>query len=262
MDTKSPFRFSLRTLLLAVVAVSVGTAAMVSAAPWWESAVMTITGTLLTAAILLAGFRTGSSRAFWTGFAVCGCSYLLMLIVQIDNQRVANQLLPGKLLNMLANVMHPMSIYPAMLAAPTATYTPSYSAPAPNLPPPTVSPNVQFDVAPPNAAATTPAEPSNCGEEGDETNPTTTSLAGDDVYQAVPANGPYMPANPQPASTVPWAAPVTYYATPYGMPSTDDPYLRQQRCLAIGHCLTALLFGMIGGWFAVWLQTMRDRAVA
>jgi hypothetical protein len=64
-------------------------------------------------------------------------------------------------------------------------------------------------------------------------------------------------------STTIWNSPptMTYYTTPAGFQVTqvtDDVYSRQYRSLNIGHCLWAILFGLVGGWFSVWLYMTKE----
>jgi hypothetical protein len=276
MSVPHPFRFSLRTLLLAVVAVSVGTAAMVSSSVWWESIATTITAILLTAAILLAVFRSGPSRAFWIGFAVCGGAYFLQANPSpIDNPN-ANQMLPEMLMRQLANVIHksPMYGYPTTYpSAPmpyipaTTPVNPTYSVPASTSAMPTLAPvpDQASEPAPEpadesklKAGCSTTADSSNCG-----------SGEAEEPAQLIPApdSSPYfdIPVAPTAQAYVPVAQPTTsiYYAPgnpfPYAYTTVyDDSHLRRQRCINIGHDLCTLLFGLVGGCFAVWLHATRD----
>jgi hypothetical protein len=74
------FRFSLTTLFGAVLFVAFGTAAIRFASPLWAGLTMAVTVPILFAAILGALFRLGQARAFWTGMAVCGWGYLLLVL--------------------------------------------------------------------------------------------------------------------------------------------------------------------------------------
>ncbi|HVC95245.1 MAG TPA: hypothetical protein VND64_16235 [Pirellulales bacterium] len=74
------FRFSLSALLGMVLFAAFGTAAIRFASPLWAGLTMAVTVPLLFAAILGAQFRLGQARAFWTGMAVCGWGYLLLVL--------------------------------------------------------------------------------------------------------------------------------------------------------------------------------------
>lgn len=271
MDTKSPFRFSLRTLLLAVVAVSVGTAAMVSASEWWQAIAATTAVGLLIAAILLVAYRSGSSRAYWSGFAVSSGMYLFLVYLG------SVPMLPGMLVNLLADVMHkgpnlataaPMTYYPPTLApAPAAPSSPGfYPTNAPTIlapiPGPTEDAQPEPNGSEPEGGCTTSTNLSNCG-----------SGNVDEVVQQVPADdscqstqisddsgteGYTMPlTQTQSSSTVIYSS--TSAAPAYVQTTYDDFSSRRQRCIAIGHYLSAIIFGIIGGCFAVWLHATRER---
>jgi hypothetical protein len=74
------FRFSLTTLFGAVLFVAFGMAAIRFASPLWAGLTMAVTVPVLFAAILGALFRLGQARAFWTGLAICGWGYLLLVL--------------------------------------------------------------------------------------------------------------------------------------------------------------------------------------
>ncbi|HVC98821.1 MAG TPA: hypothetical protein VND64_34470 [Pirellulales bacterium] len=74
------FRFSLTTLFGMVLFAAFGTAAIRFASPLWAGLTMAVTVPLLFAAILGALFRLGQARAFWTGMAVCGWGYLVVVM--------------------------------------------------------------------------------------------------------------------------------------------------------------------------------------
>ncbi len=74
------FRFSLTAMFGAVLFVAFGVAAIRFTSPLWAGLTMAVTMPLLFAAILGALFRLGQARAFWTGVAVCGWGYLLIVL--------------------------------------------------------------------------------------------------------------------------------------------------------------------------------------
>jgi hypothetical protein len=74
------FRFSLTTMFGMVLFAAFGTAAIRFASPFWAGITMAVTVPILFAAILGALFRLGQARAFWTGMAVCGWGYLIVVL--------------------------------------------------------------------------------------------------------------------------------------------------------------------------------------
>src|SRR5208283_4800753 len=78
-------RFSIASLLLVVLFVAVGFAALRESNETWESGIFTLTLAALLISILLAIHRTESRRAFWIGFALFGWIYLgLSLVPSIE----------------------------------------------------------------------------------------------------------------------------------------------------------------------------------
>jgi hypothetical protein len=93
------FRFSLTSLFGAVLFAAFGTAAIRFASPLWAGLTMALTVPLLFAAILGALFRLGQARAFWTGMAVCGWGYLLIVLAPWFESSVGQHLPTSYLLN-------------------------------------------------------------------------------------------------------------------------------------------------------------------
>src|SRR5437868_8447080 len=79
-DHQRFFHFSLRTLLLFVVAASLALAAMRYATSAWASGIVTLTVLLLIASVALAGCSGGVRRPFWVGFAICGIGYFALVM--------------------------------------------------------------------------------------------------------------------------------------------------------------------------------------
>jgi hypothetical protein len=73
-------RFSIRQLLAATAFIAVACVALRSASPTVTSASYGILLAVLAGSLLLVIYRQGANRAFWTGFAVCGWLYLLLLM--------------------------------------------------------------------------------------------------------------------------------------------------------------------------------------
>jgi hypothetical protein len=70
------FRFHIGTLVILVLVLGVGSAALRESNDLWDSGIFTLTLTVLLISILLAVHRTESRRALWLGFALFGWSYL------------------------------------------------------------------------------------------------------------------------------------------------------------------------------------------
>jgi hypothetical protein len=73
------FQFSLRTLLIFIVAASLALAAMRYSTAAWTTGVVTVTILLLLGSIMLAFSSRSDRRPFWIGFAVCGVAYLIVV---------------------------------------------------------------------------------------------------------------------------------------------------------------------------------------
>jgi hypothetical protein len=74
-------RFTIASLLVVVLVLALGFAALRESNEPWESGLFTITLAVLLTSILLAIHRTESRRAFWTGFALFGWTYLALSLV-------------------------------------------------------------------------------------------------------------------------------------------------------------------------------------
>jgi len=91
-------RFSIASLLLVVLFVAVGFAALRESNETWNSGDFTLTLAALLISILLAIHRTESRRAFWIGFALFGWIYLgLSLVPSIEYRLLTTKgaCLPG-----------------------------------------------------------------------------------------------------------------------------------------------------------------------
>ena len=85
-------RFSIASLLVVVLFVAVGFAALEESSDLWESGVFTLTLAALLISILLAVHRTESRRAFWIGFALFGWIYLgLSLVPSIESRLITTK---------------------------------------------------------------------------------------------------------------------------------------------------------------------------
>ncbi len=69
-------RFTIAQTMAAVFFLGFGFAALRSPSWIWASTLFSLVATLLAVATLTAVYRRGARRAFWTGFALCGCLYV------------------------------------------------------------------------------------------------------------------------------------------------------------------------------------------
>jgi FG-GAP-like repeat len=88
------FRFHLGTIVILVLLLAVGLAALRESNEIWESSIFSITLVMLSISILLAVHRTEKRRAFWIGFALCGWVYLgLSLVPSIESRLITTKAL-------------------------------------------------------------------------------------------------------------------------------------------------------------------------
>jgi hypothetical protein len=81
------FRFHIGGLLILIILLGVGFAALRESNELWDSGIFTLTLGALLVSVLLAVHRTGAKRAFWIGFAFFGWAYLgLTLIPSIESR--------------------------------------------------------------------------------------------------------------------------------------------------------------------------------
>jgi hypothetical protein len=88
------FRFHLGTLVILVLLLGVGFAALRESNAIWDSSIFSITLGVLLISILLAIHRTEKGRAFWIGFALFGWIYLgLSLVSSIESRLITTKAL-------------------------------------------------------------------------------------------------------------------------------------------------------------------------
>jgi hypothetical protein len=75
------FRFHLGTLVILVLLMGIGLAALRESTGLWDNSIFSITLSMLPISILLAVHSFGPRRAFWVGFALFGSAYLGLSIV-------------------------------------------------------------------------------------------------------------------------------------------------------------------------------------
>lgn len=78
-------RFSIKWMLIGIAGVALACAALVSASDLWAAIVYAATLVCLFVAIVGTAFRRGRHRAFWTGFAVFGWGYFLLMGATLEN---------------------------------------------------------------------------------------------------------------------------------------------------------------------------------
>jgi hypothetical protein len=81
-------RFNIANLLVVVLFVAVGFAALRESSDLWDSGLFTLTLTVLLVSVLLAVHRSESRRAFWLGFALFGWGYLALSFVPSIESRL------------------------------------------------------------------------------------------------------------------------------------------------------------------------------
>jgi hypothetical protein len=75
------YHFTLKGLMIAIVMIGVGIAALVRPTKLWAIVLPFLLLTLCLTAILGLVFRRGPKRAFWVGFAVFGWTYFVLILV-------------------------------------------------------------------------------------------------------------------------------------------------------------------------------------
>ena len=88
------FRFHIGTLLILVLILGVGFAALRESDETWDSSIFSLTLGMLSVSILLAVHRTETRRAFWLGFALFGWTYVgLSLVPSIESRLLTTKAL-------------------------------------------------------------------------------------------------------------------------------------------------------------------------
>jgi WD40 repeat protein len=88
------FRFHIAGLLILVLILGLGFAALREASDLWDSGVFTLTLGALLVSLLLVVHRTETKRAFWIGFATFGWSYIgLTSIPSIESRLLTTRVL-------------------------------------------------------------------------------------------------------------------------------------------------------------------------
>jgi hypothetical protein len=88
------FRFHLGTIVILVLSLGVGLAALRESNEIWDSSIFSITLGVLLISILLAIHRVEEKRAFWLGFALFGWTFLgLSLVPSIESRLITTKAL-------------------------------------------------------------------------------------------------------------------------------------------------------------------------
>ncbi len=88
------FRFNIANLLVIILVLGVGFAALRESSALWESGIFTVTLGILLLSILLAVHRSESKRAFWLGFALFGWAYMgLTFMPSIESRLITTKAL-------------------------------------------------------------------------------------------------------------------------------------------------------------------------
>jgi hypothetical protein len=87
-------RFNIANLLVLILVLGVGFAALRESSEFWASGLFTATLGSLLISILLAVYRTDSRRPFWIGFALFGWTYLgFSLVPSIESRLITTKAL-------------------------------------------------------------------------------------------------------------------------------------------------------------------------
>jgi hypothetical protein len=88
------FRFHVGTLVILVLLLGVGFAALRESDATWDTSIFSITLGMLSVSILLTVHRIGKRRAFWLGFALFGWIYLgLSVVPSIESRLITTKAL-------------------------------------------------------------------------------------------------------------------------------------------------------------------------
>lgn len=98
-------RISLRQLMLAIGFLSIGLTGLVYASIWWASSLLTVCLIVLTASLLARHYGTADQRPFWSGFAIFGWGYLLLVFAPVADVHIGQRLITTKVLALLQPVL-------------------------------------------------------------------------------------------------------------------------------------------------------------
>jgi hypothetical protein len=96
------FRFSIRGLMVVIVLMGIGFAALRYPTPFWANVWYSFTLASLTLAVPAAVYRRGEQRAFWVGFAACGWVYFLLALAPWLEREAGFQFVTTAVLDVMA----------------------------------------------------------------------------------------------------------------------------------------------------------------
>jgi hypothetical protein len=99
------FRFTIGSLILIVAVVAVALAAIRNASRPWAGAILSITFFALICSFLGIVLGRGMRRVYWSGFAVLGWSYILLMYVPWLGEHIGHFLLAPNLFEYLEEVV-------------------------------------------------------------------------------------------------------------------------------------------------------------
>ncbi len=112
-NRRSVFRFSLKALLILVVPISAGLAALRDATDAWFCGVVTVTLLAIFTATLAAIYGSRSRRPVWGSFAICCGGYFLLVATSVGSG-VISTLVTTKVNEFLLERIHPRIDGPGM----------------------------------------------------------------------------------------------------------------------------------------------------
>ncbi|MGO9471476.1 MAG: hypothetical protein ACLQIB_58570 [Isosphaeraceae bacterium] len=99
-------RITIAHIILVVLVIAIGLAAIRSGSAAWAGAMFSITFFAMISSLLGAALGRGMRRIYWSGFGVLGWSYLLLIYVPWLDRMVGRFLLAPNLFAYLEEVLH------------------------------------------------------------------------------------------------------------------------------------------------------------
>jgi len=99
-------RITIAHIILVVLVVAIGLAAIRSGSAAWAGAMFSITFFMMICSFLGAALGRGMRRIYWSGFATLGWSYLLLIYVPWLDGKVGRFLLAPNLFPYLEEILH------------------------------------------------------------------------------------------------------------------------------------------------------------
>jgi len=265
-------RLSIARLMGFVLVAALGLVGLMRPDPLWASLTFTAAVVVLVAAILNAAFGPGRSRPFWVGFAVAGWLYLVVTFGQSPDGTGPPPLIVTHAIARFQAIVHPLPGGNAgtpfsLTQANNVTIGPTFYSPAngvfvpisstPSAAPVMIATSSTISTSSPapsapNTPSNTSAAASSPPSEGVQADVSTDPAA-------IPAfaPSPVAPvAAPAPAAAVSFQTPYSTFSAGLAMASPVDTAGLYQ----VGHSLAALLAGLLGGYYALFVARRRDRA--